>query len=232
MELDATDHSHFIQLTVLSMTMGWMKNYNYLIADIKHRQAVIIDPAWEMPKIDAALQHVDCELIGILLTHSHPDHIHLSKPLAAKHSCPIWMSERECVYSGYKADELLYISQSPWRIADITIEPIFTPGHTPGSVCFKIGNNLFTGDVLFAEGCGLCPNEQAAYEMFESLQRLKEYCHAETRIYPGHSYGLPPGQTYARIQQSNIYLNFSDKNSFARFRLRKNQQSKKFLEFK
>jgi hydroxyacylglutathione hydrolase len=77
------------------------------------------------------------------------------------------------------------------------IRPIATPGHTPGSICYLIGDNLFSGDVLFYEGCGICPDIASAHTMFASLERLKTLLRPETRVYPGHCYGMPPGQPFA-----------------------------------
>jgi hydroxyacylglutathione hydrolase len=84
-----------------------------------------------------------------------------------------------------------------------------------------IGENLFSGDVLFAEGCGLCPDVESAHRMFESLEFLKSALTPRTRVYPGHSYGKYPGRPFAELLQDNIYLQIPDKHQFAAFRLRK-----------
>ena len=62
------------------------------------------------------------------------------------------------------ADRLLHDGDTV-AVGRHTFEVIHTPGHTPGSVCYRIGANLFTGDVLFAEGCGLCPDADSADRM-------------------------------------------------------------------
>ena len=111
------------------------------------------------------------------------------------------------------------------------IEPIFTPGHTPGCMCYLIGGNLFTGDVLFTEGCGMCSDLEAAHAMFASLQDLKTRIKPHTRIFPGHSYGEQPGQTLSQLLKDNIYLQFSNKESFAAFRLRSGQNIAKMFSF-
>ena len=111
------------------------------------------------------------------------------------------------------------------------IEPIFTPGHTQGSTCYLIGENLFTGDVLFAEGCGICPDTEAAHSMFASLEHLKTRVKPQTRIFPGHSYGQAPGRSMSQLQRENIYLQFSDDKSFAAFRLRKGQDITRMFSF-
>ena len=115
-------------------------------------------------------------------------------------------------------------------IGQMIIEPIFTPGHTPGSMCYLIGENLFTGDVLFAEGCGMCPDLEAAHAMYDSLEQLKRLG-PQTRVFPGHSYGQPPGRTMAQLRRENLYLQFSDKDSFTAFRLRSGQDKAKMLKF-
>ena len=219
------------QVTVLAMCHQSMKNYNYLVVDPATLQAVIVDPAWEIEKIDQALADTQARLSGVLLTHSHPDHVHLSRPLAEKYGCPIWMSKPEIAASGYRATPLIAIEESPWTVGEMRIEPIFTPGHTPGSTCYSIGDNLFTGDVLFAEGCGICPDTAAAHAMFASLEHLKTRLEPHTRVFPGHSYGQPPGRLMSQLKRDNIYLQFSNKESFAAFRLRKGQDRARMFTF-
>src|SRR5581483_2439015 len=220
------------RVIVLKMCYQSIKNYNYLVVDPSTRHAVIVDPAWQMEKIDQALMDAQAVLRGILITHSHPDHTDLAEPIAEKYDCPIWMSKEEIVVSGFNARQLIAIDTTPWAIGQMLIEPIFTPGHTPGCVCYLIGGKLFSGDVLFAEGCGLCSDTQAAHAMFASLQNLKTRLKPQTRIFPGHSYGEPPGQTLSQLLRDNMYLHFSDKDSFAAFRMRSGQNTAKMFTFR
>jgi hydroxyacylglutathione hydrolase len=206
---------------VLRMQWNAMVNYNYLIVDSYTRESVIVDPAWEMSKIDDTLSAENVKLSGILITHAHMDHINLAVPLANARDCPIWMSKREIELSGFRHRNLVGIDAVPMKIGGMLIEPQFTPGHTPGCFCYLIGQNLFTGDVLFAEGCGMCPDREAAYLMYSSLEYLKAVIPPQTQIYPGHSYGRVPGQLFSDILRSNIYLQFQTRESFAEFRMRK-----------
>jgi len=219
------------EVIVLKMCYQFIKNFNYLVVDPASGQAVVIDPAWEMEKIDQALVDAQATLSGILITHSHPDHVHLAEPLAEKYCCPIWMAKEEIADSGFRARNLIGIDARPWTVGEMLIEPILTPGHTPGCVCYLIGDNLFSGDVLFTEGCGMCANEQAAHSMFASLESLKTRLKPQTRIFPGHSYGEPPGRTLSQLRKDNIYLQFSDKDSFTSFRLRRGQNVEKMFSF-
>jgi hydroxyacylglutathione hydrolase len=208
------------------------KNNNYLIVDPATHHSVLVDPAWEMDKIQSALSSTQSTLSGILITHTHRDHIDLAKPLAEFYNCPIWMSSREIQVSRFAAPQLIAIDETPWFVGQMLIQPIFTPGHTPGCVCYLIGDNLFTGDVLFAEGCGICSDVPAAHEMFVSLERLKSHVKPHTHIFPGHTYARAPGQKFSDVRRHNIYLHFLDKDSFAAFRLRKGQSERRLLDFR
>jgi hydroxyacylglutathione hydrolase len=220
------------EVEVLRTARGSMANFNYLVTDPSSRRAVLVDPAWQTDVIEQALQRADAELDGIVLTHSHSDHIDLARPLAQKHGCPLWMSRQEILASGFRAPQLVAIEESAWWVGGMLIKPLLTPGHTPGCVCYLIGDNLFTGDVLFAEGCGICPDVDAAHQMFDSLQRLKRELRPQTRIYPGHSFGKPPGQLFCDVLENNIYLHFRDAQGFADFRLRPGQSPARFAEFR
>ncbi|GAB3327954.1 MBL fold metallo-hydrolase [Bordetella tumulicola] len=207
-------------------------NNNYLIVDPVSHQAVVVDPAWEMDKIQVELEHAQATLSGILITHSHHDHINLAKPMADFYNCPIWMSQREIQSSGFSSRHLIALDDTAFHVGGLSIQPILTPGHTPGCVCFLIGNNLFSGDVLFAEGCGICMDLESAYAMFDSLELLKAVIKPDTHVFPGHTYMRSPGQNFGDLLGYNIYLNFPDKYAFAAFRLRKGQKRENLLAFR
>lgn len=219
-------------VVVLDVRRDAMKNYNYLVVDPGTLEAVVVDPAWEIETIDRALADTRSRLSGILVTHSHPDHVDLAEVLAEKYDCPIWMSRIEIAATGFGAGRLVGIDTRPWTVGRMPIEPILTPGHTPGSMCYLIGDNLFTGDVLFAEGCGICPDTDSAYAMFASLHHLKNRLASHTRIFPGHSYGEPPGRPMSQLLRENVYLQFSDQETFAAFRLRRGQDKARLFGFR
>ncbi|MBD3314595.1 MAG: MBL fold metallo-hydrolase, partial [Chitinivibrionales bacterium] len=206
-------------------------NYTYLVIDPASNRAVIVDPAWRMDKIELALTNSKAVLDAVLITHAHPDHVHLARPLATAHNCPILMSKEEIEVSGYGARQLIGIDGAPWTVGDMHVRPIFTPGHSAGSVCYLIHESVFTGDTLFSEGCGLCSDTESAYAMFASLERLKKEVMPHIRVYPGHSYGTPPGMEFGQIMRKNMYLSFKSKEDFAAYRLRKQQAYSKYFKF-
>lgn len=220
------------QVYLLETARGRMKNNNYLVVDPVTHQAVAIDPAWQPEVFAEALAATRATLSEILVTHTHDDHIDLAVPLSEHYNCPIRMSREEIAWSGFDATRLLPLDGTPWQVGAMTIEPILTPGHTPGCVCYRIGDNLFTGDVLFAEGCGICFELDAAHRMFDSLQDLKQRLAPHTHVFPGHTYVRPPGQRFSELMRCNIYLQFSDRESFATYRLRRGQQGGKVLDFR
>lgn len=221
------------EVSLITCSRHAMKNNNYLIVNPVNKEAVLLDPAWQIDKIQSALRENEVTLSGILLTHSHFDHTDLARPLAEIYDCPIWMSAQEVAFSGFQARQLHVIDGSrPWIAAGMKITPILTPGHTPGCVCYLIDDNLFTGDVLFVEGCGICPDIEAAYQMYDSLSVLKYSLPAQTKIFPGHTYVREPGLQLVEVLKYNMYLHFTDPYSFAGFRMRKGQSMQKIMDFR
>ncbi|WP_046744433.1 MBL fold metallo-hydrolase [Kordia zhangzhouensis] len=229
--LDSQQEGLEPQVVVLRVSNMFVINYNYLVIDHINNESVIIDPAWDLEKIEQAIEVSNTTLKGIIITHSHFDHLNLAKPLAEKHKCPIWMSHTEIAISGFEAPQLRAIDAEAFWIGSLKIVPLPTPGHTEGSTCYLIGNNLFSGDTLFIEGCGLCADTAAAHNMYKSLNLIKEHMRPTTRIFPGHKYARSPGEPFSTVMQNNIYLQFSNKEDFASYRLRKGQNHAKFFEF-
>lgn len=137
-------------------------NCYFLINDDK---CIIIDPGGEAPKIINFLENNSLQLIGYLITHSHPDHVMALNDLSNKYHI-----------GPYISDDLF------------TFETIKTPGHTEDSVCyyFKKEKLILTGDTLFKETIGrfdlLGGNRK---DLFNSLELLMTYP-SETFIFPGH----------------------------------------------
>ena len=214
-----TDDLYLEQLLV-----GPMDNFIYLIGSKSTREVAIIDPAWD---IDALLNHIqekDLKLASVLVTHYHPDHIgggmggHSIEGIAElleKDPVKIFVHKLEA--EGVKkvtgvSDTDLNIVESGdhLTIGENDIEFLHTPGHTPGSQCFKVNNNLVSGDTLFVQGCGRVdlPGSNSE-DMFHSLQKLSALPN-ETILYPGHNYSAEPYESMERVKEINTYLRIED----------------------
>ncbi|MDR3600918.1 MAG: MBL fold metallo-hydrolase [Desulfosporosinus sp.] len=200
-------------------------NYIYLIVDNSSQQAAIIDPAWELQKIVDILHKIDVELVAVLLTHSHFDHVNAVKPLLKLKQPQIYMSAEEIKFYKYDCANLNPVTDNEIiKLGETEVTCLVTPGHTAGSTCFLVPGCLFTGDTIFIEGCGICNTHGgSAEQMFESIRRIKTDVSSDTKVYPGHSFGKKPGYSIAQLMQENIYFQLNKKEQFVDFRMRKNQ---------
>ncbi len=216
---------------VIDVRRGPLKNFTYLVSDPRTSLAVLIDPAWEFEKIQGELARTGVTLAAVLVTHAHPDHTDLASTFAEQYSCPILASAAAIAQLPSPSNHARPVDNSRISIGQLHVDAILTPGHTAGCVCFLIGANLFSGDTLFAEGCGMCSGVAEAHAMFSSLETLKRRLTRTTRIFPGHSYGVPPGQPFSTLLHENIYLQFNSREAFTAFRLRSGQNLARMFQF-
>ena len=206
------------------LLVGPMDNFIYLVGSKSTREVAIIDPAWD---IDALLTHIkekDLKLTSVLVTHYHPDHIgggmggHSIEGIAElleKDPVKIFVHKLEAegvkkVTGVSDIDLNIVESGDHLTIGENDIEFLHTPGHTPGSQCFKVNNNLVSGDTLFVQGCGRVdlPGSNSE-DMFYSLQKLSALPN-ETILYPGHNYSAEPYESMERVKEINTYLRIED----------------------
>jgi glyoxylase-like metal-dependent hydrolase (beta-lactamase superfamily II) len=200
-------------------------NYCYVVIDMVTRNAVAIDPAWDMKAVIEVLSSYGAQLNSILLTHHHDDHTHLADPLATYYGANVVVSKQEADVYGLKYRQMeVFDGDVKLNCQGVEVQTLLTPGHTQGGVCYLIADACFTGDTLFNEGCGACFWHGAdPREMFDSLQKIKNSLHGNVRIYPGHRYGTELGQPFSYLLEHNIYLRIEDVESFVAYRMRKNQ---------
>jgi hydroxyacylglutathione hydrolase len=211
------------QVIQLNVSQGPFKNYTYLIVDAASQTAAIVDPAWNSALVEQQLSAAKARLTMILLTHAHFDHVNLVDELVERHPLArVFISRREAEFYGFQSQRLEWLEhQSQLDLGASRINALLTPGHTAGGMCYQFAGDLFTGDTLFVEGCGICDQPGgSATEMYHSLQLIRQLVPPHTKVYPGHSYGKTPGTSLAEILESNIYFHFEKIEDFVRFRMR------------
>ncbi|MGE7828262.1 MBL fold metallo-hydrolase [Paenibacillus sp. NPDC093718] len=215
------------QLEVIRTSSPGFINYCYLVMDCGSKEALLVDPAWELQTITDRLDQLGAELKAIALTHSHADHVNLVASLSTIYEPDVYMSEAEIHYYSFDCPKLKGLKDGDQlRLGDTIITALLTPGHSAGGMCYLLEDCVFTGDTLFAEGCGACDGKGASAEqMFYSIQMLKSRLMPTMRLYPGHSFGMEPGLMMSEVEKTNLYLAISDKRSFIQFRMRKDQAS-------
>ena len=174
--------------------------YTYLIASRRGGEALIIDPVLE--RVDRYIQlmdELDLRLIKAIDTHVHADHITGLGELRDRTRCITVMGEQ----SGVDVVSMRIADGENVDIEGISLNAIYTPGHTSDSYSFLMGDRVFTGDTLLIRGTGRTdfqngdPHDQ--YDsIFNRLLKLPE----ETLVYPAHDY---KGETVSTIGEEKAY---------------------------
>ena len=207
-------------MDVRMFTVGPVAENSFLFRRDGAGSALIVDPGDEAPKLLNAIESLGVELEGILLTHTHFDHVGAVAPLARATGAEVWVPEIE---KGVLADINSFV---PWpgfgpfedweaehtlsggeklELADFEIDVLFTPGHSPGHVTFSIRDEaaVFSGDVLFQGSVGRVDLPGGDWAtLLDSLRTLVEGLPPETTVYPGHM-GIT---TLAAERASNPFL--------------------------
>ena len=170
--------------TLHTLILSHLQTNCYIVAD-KEKNCIIIDPAGELSKITALLDKHQLTPKYILLTHGHFDHVLAAANLRTKYAAPIYINRKDEHYLSFPVDGYLKEGMT-FELAETVLEILHTPGHTPGSVCIKMEEVIFSGDTLFQGTCGRCDLPGGNYErILQSLVRLKEL-EGDYTVYTGH----------------------------------------------
>jgi len=201
---------------------GQMANFMYLIGDPVSREAVIVDPAWDVAGLLDQTAEDGYDVVGALVTHYHPDHVGGDlfgvqidglAQLLERQDVPIWVNRHEAdglkVVTGVSDGDLRKVdSGAILELGDVEIRFVHTPGHTPGSQCFLIRDRLVAGDTLFVQGCGRVDLPGGDIDaMYETLTGKLAKLPPRTVLFPGHHYGPSRTSTIADELEANHYLN-------------------------
>ncbi len=208
-------------LILKQIEVGHMENYAYFIGCKKTHEIAIVDPGWDVEYLSNEVEANSYKVSAILLTHSHYDHVKGIQELLNIYNVPVYIAKKEMALLQYKNNNFRFIEDGhKIKIGEIEIECILTPGHSPGSICFKCENVLLTGDTLFIDGCGRCdlPGGDPG-KMYNSLYNLIMKFPEDTIVYPGHNYGEVPFASLGELKTINSYLICKNEQEFLKTRM-------------
>ncbi len=207
-------------LYIEQLACGPMANFVYLVGSRSSREMVLVDAAWDIDGLLARVQERGFKPVGALVTHYHPDHVGGEifghsidglPQLLERQGLKIYVNRLEAEglrqVTGVSESDLVKVdSGDTLRVGEIEIEFLHTPGHTPGSQCFRVRKALVSGDTLFIQGCGRVDLPGAdPDQMFHSLRKLSELPDDVT-LFPGHDYGGGPQLSMGETKRTNSYL--------------------------
>ena len=187
--------------------------YSYVLASRRGGEALIIDPVLE--KVDRYLQlmrELDLRLFKAVDTHLHADHITGLGALRDRTHCVTVMGEQSQV----DVVSMRIAEGDKLTIEGISLDVMYTPGHTDDSYCFLMGDRVLTGDTLLIRGTGRTDfqngDSRAQYEsIFGRLLRLPE----ETLVYPAHDYKGDTVSTIGEEKANNPRLQVRSAEEYA-----------------
>ncbi|MDO4378929.1 MAG: MBL fold metallo-hydrolase [Erysipelotrichia bacterium] len=163
---------------------------------IKDQEAIVIDPGSGYKKIVELIGNH--QLMAILLTHGHLDHIGAVDKLYKQYKCPIYACKddekmlRDPSYntlaslSACVKAPINWLTSEKLVIGKFNIEVLYTPGHSKGSVMYIVENNLFSGDTLFHMSVGRVDLYGGSQHQLENSLTVLNKLDPQMKVYPGH----------------------------------------------
>lgn len=206
-----------IQLLIEKLEVGAFAANCYLVGCPQTKKGIVIDPGGEGQYIVKRIRELGLDILYIINTHAHIDHIGANADIKEAFKAPILVHEVEAsMYRSPQASLALFMEQSApippdgtlrggaiLEAGTLSIKIIETPGHTAGSITLEINGVLFTGDTLFNFSIGRTDLPGGSYRrIIQSIQDKIMPYPDETKVFPGHG----PATTVGEERRFNPFL--------------------------
>jgi len=208
-------------MKVEQQMVGMMGVCCYILSCEQTAKAAIVDPGGDEQRLLDLISEAGLDLVHIIATHGHPDHVCGNRKIKDATSASIVMHEADADFFSQSQVKnyfsMLGMEESPpadIRVKDgdtitfgeVSLQVIHTPGHTPGGMCLYSKPDLITGDTLFVGGIGRTDFPGGSHpELIRSIQNKLLILPPDTVVWPGHGYG-GSRSTIEEERRSNPYL--------------------------
>ena len=188
------------RLSIQKVHVGEKDTNCYVVACADTKEAVVIDPGDDAPKILTQLRELAVR--WIVFTHAHAGHTGAKESVKAATQAPTAMHLADATALLKSADRYL-MAGDRLPFGAFELEVLGTPGHTPGGLSFKVGNHVFSGDTLLPGKIGRVDLPGSSpQQMLLSLHGQLLTLPDNTIVYPGHG----PNTTIGAERVGNPYL--------------------------
>ena len=204
-------------MIIEALPVGQLQANCFLVGCEETGEGFVIDPGGDADEILMAIEAMELTVRYIFDTHGHADHVAANAVVREGTGATLYIhaADREMIESPDAmavmiagglagcAPDATYGEGDEIKVGGLTVRVMHTPGHTLGGVCLCVGDDVFTGDTLFAGSVGRTDFPGGSWEtLSDSLRRLLDELDPATRIHPGHG----PSSAMAEEALSNPFL--------------------------
>ena len=187
-----------------------MQNFSYIVEDESTREAIIIDPSWDLDKIIQIVEEQNLNPKYIVNTHWHDDHTRGNEELAAEISVKIVQHEASTLQNDMTVKDGDSIK---FGCSELVV--YHTPGHSKDSICLVGDGKIFSGDTLFVGNCGRIDLPGgSSRELYHSLIDVISNLDDGLIMYPGHDYGSAQTSTIGNEKMTNPVMQKISEDDF------------------
>jgi len=200
-------------MKVYQLEVGNMQNFTYVLEDEETKEAVIIDPSWDLDLVIETIERNDLKVKYVINTHHHFDHT-IGNDAIVKHThSKILQHESSTLKNDIKLS-----NNEKIKFGNSELTVIHTPGHSKDSICLVGDGKIISGDTLFVGNCGRIDLPGgSAKELYHSLTDIISKLDDNLILYPGHNYGNSPNSTIGKEKKTNFVLQPRTEEEFVDF---------------
>lgn len=197
-------------MAVEQIQVGHMQNFTYVVSDVATKEAIIIDPSWDLAKIELVINRDSLNVKYVVNTHHHFDHTAGNDQMARSTGAPIAQHEASELYHDISLKDGDTI-----RFGRSALAVVHTPGHSKDGICLVGDGKIFTGDTLFVGTCGRVDLPGGnSHDLYHSIFDVLSKLDGDLVMYPGHNYGHAPTSTMREQKQSNPVMSPASEEQF------------------
>lgn len=179
---------------------GGDRNFAYLVGDKDGGKAALFDPPPNSRRYTKLLDKHGLQVEYAVITHGHGDHTWGVSEAVERFDCKVVGHESITLPIDCPVGD-----SHTLPLGELTMEFIYTPGHTDDAICILCGDKLITGDTLFVGKVGGTDLGSGARKEWDSLHKLMKL-DPKVEVWPGHDFGTAPSSTIGRELESNPFL--------------------------